>query len=457
MSIQNKISLSLKRMTPPGARRAAAMGLRRGRRWLSCQASEQIAAWVASEEPAPPPSDFEGWEPREFFRFEVLHQSKSSGARVGRIHTPHGHVDTPGYVAVATNAALKHVDHTLTDYSEEDGGQQLMFCNSYHLLLQPGGEAVEAAGGLHRFMNRTQPLITDSGGFQVFSLANHSVTDELNSKLNSKKRYPKGTMRVSEAGVVFRSYRDGKLVDLSPEKSVLNQKQLGADIIIPLDELPPFHTPARDLVRSVALTHRWEARSLRTHLADLRQQAMLGVIHGGISRELRTWSAEYISGLPFDGFAIGGSLGRDTAELMGILGTVMPILRADGGRLPPGTRKPVHLLGVGDEMSIRAAAKTGVDTFDSCFPTRLGRHGAALITGGSRINITNSRFKTEYRAVLDEECDCRVCSQGFSRAYLHHLFKAKEPLGPQLLAIHNLRYMERLMKGIRSDILNDML
>ena len=419
---------------------------------------------------------FPKFETKDFFRFEVLHRSSLSGARVGRIHTPHGYVDTPGYVAVATNAALKHIDHLLTDHrpaettatenqsgdGSHDGGggggtygQQLMFCNTYHLLLQPGPDIVAEAGGLHQFMNRKQPLITDSGGFQVFSMSNHSVTDELNRKQNGKK-YPKSTLKVNEEGVTFRSYRTGCLVELTPEKSVLAQKKLGADIIIPLDELPPFHTSTAELVKSVAMTHRWEARSLRTHLADVNQQAMLGVIHGGINRELREWSTDFISGLPFDGFAIGGSLGRDTEELMGILDTVMPRLAKSSQGLPQSHQKPVHLLGVGDEPSIRHAVTRGLDTFDSCFPTRIGRHGAALTSEG-RLNITNKRFRTQYTQVLDDQCDCHVCRSRFSRAYLHHLFKAKEPLGPQLLAMHNLRYMINMMKGIREDILRNAI
>jgi queuine tRNA-ribosyltransferase len=394
-------------------------------------------------------------------------------------------VDTPGYVAVATNAALKHLDHRLTDYKHvgaEDpqaqqqqaaegaiadadadasrreiirgNGQQLMFCNTYHLLLQPGPEVVSEAGGLHHFMNRRdQPLITDSGGFQVFSLANHSVTDELNRK-NNQKKYPKSMLKVSEEGVVFRSYRDGTKVQLTPESSVEAQKKLGADLIIPLDELPPFHTSTRELVKSVGMTHRWEARSLMTHLSNINQQAMLGVIHGGIDASLRRWSANYIKSLPFDGFAIGGSLGRNQQELMSILDVVMPQLSDEVGN----GRKPVHLLGVGDEQSIRSAVTRGLDTFDSCFPTRIGRHGAALTREG-RLNITNRRFKTQHNQVIDPECDCAVCQNGngFSLAYLHHLFKAKEPLGHQVLAMHNLRYMSDLMARIRDDILNDRI
>ncbi len=356
-------------------------------------------------------------------------------------------------------------------------GQQLMFCNTYHLLLQPGPEVVAGAGGLHKFMNRNQPLITDSGGFQVFSLANHSVTDELNRKQGGN-RYPKSTLKVSEEAVVFKSYRTGEKIKLTPERSVRAQKDLGADLIIPLDELPPFHTRPRDLVRSVAMTHRWEARSLRTHLDDVRQQAMLGVVHGGIDPAMRKWSAEYISSLPFDGFAIGGSLGRDTAELTGILDNVMPILDAssspsassvDASPSSHPTSKPVHLLGVGDEASIRLAVTKGLDTYDSCFPTRIGRHGTALVhhegeggsgggntyKGSGRLNINNAQFRTQYREVLDPTCDCHVCKSGFSRAYLHHLFKAREPLGHQLLATHNLRYMNNLMSRIRNAIWRD--
>ena len=234
---------------------------------------DHVREWLDAERPAPAASTFQKWEPRDFFSFEVIHRSTKPGsaARVGRIHTSHGYVDTPGYVAVATNAALKHMDHLATDFdpsAPSDGGQQLMFCNSYHLLLQPGPEVVAQAGGLHKFMNRNQPLITDSGGFQVFSLSNHSVTDELNRK-HTTKRYKTSKLKVSERGVVFRSYRNGELVDLTPERSVLAQKQLGADIIIPLDELPPFHISTRCVpplaVRSCIL----RPRPLPSHRSSL--------------------------------------------------------------------------------------------------------------------------------------------------------------------------------------------
>ena len=208
----------------------------------------------------PPRADtFPAHGGRDFFWYELVHQSRRSRARVGRIHTPHGVVDTPNFVAVGTNAALKAVDHSLADGL----GLQLMFANTYHLLLQPGPEVVERAGGLHRFMRRDRPIITDSGGFQVFSLSNNSVTDELNRKKSAGKYSTNSVAKVSEAGVVFRSYRDGRLVELTPERTVRTQKALGADIIIPLDELPPYHIDRADLKRSVYLSHRWEGEYMQ--------------------------------------------------------------------------------------------------------------------------------------------------------------------------------------------------
>ena len=232
---------------------------------------------------------------------------------MGRIHTPHGTIDTPGYVAVATNAALKGVDIRDADTV----GQQLIFCNTYHLLLQPGTDVVEGAGGLHKFMNRKNgPLITDSGGFQVFSLAYGSVHEELSTGGELKRRGGSGDkkgslhvtggkggkppVKVTEEGAIFRSYRDGKSFLLTPESTVQAQKSFGADIIIPLDELPPYHIDRNVLVNSVERTHRWEARSLKEHLKDVKDQAMYCVIHGGLDRELRQKSLDYLTSLPFD-------------------------------------------------------------------------------------------------------------------------------------------------------------
>lgn len=400
--------------------------------------------------PPPPASEFPAYEPRDFFRFEVLHTSKKSGARVGRIHTPHGVIDTPGFVAVGTNAVLKAVDGPWADAE----GQQLMFCNTYHLLLHPGSDVVEAAGGLHKFMNRQRPLITDSGGFQVFSLAYGTVHEDINSlKRGQGKSKHKSednlVAQVNEEGVTFRSYRDGTKMLLTPESSVLAQKQLAADIIIPLDELPPYRTEEDVLQASLARSHRWMARSLKTHLADVRQQAMYAVVHGGLSLELRQQSIDYLTSLPFDGFAVGGSLGKDRTELFWLLERIMPRLHE---RM--GAPKPVHILGIADPNSIPQLVTYGCDTFDSCYPTRVGRHGTMLTKDGP-LRVVSGKYKTAFRPA-EEGCTCHTCST-HSLAYLHHLVKAHEPLAATLLAIHNVHHMNATMADLRQKIMNDKI
>src|SRR5438445_5842455 len=240
-----------------------------------------------------------------YFKFELIHTSTKSRARVRRIHTPHGIIDTPSFVGVGTNGALKSLDSEMVSQI----GLQLMFCNTYHLMLQPGTEIVKKAGGLHKFINRNMPIITDSGGFQVFSLAYGTVKDELKSR--GQKKGNNLVLKTSEEGVLFRSYRDGKKILLTPETSIQAQKDLGADIIIPFDELPPYHIDRQQLVKSLHRTHRWQKRSLDAHLQNPHQQAMYSVIHGGIDKDLRKESCEYLTSLPFDGHAIGGSMGKN--------------------------------------------------------------------------------------------------------------------------------------------------
>ena len=284
------------------------------------------------------------------FAFELIHQSKKSRARVGRIHTPHGIIDTPGFVAVGTNATLKAVDSEMVNSI----GLQLMFCNTYHLLLQPGATVIKNAGGLHTFINRKAPIITDSGGFQVFSLAYGTVNDELKSK--GKKKHDGSVLKITEEGVLFRSYRNGDKVLLTPESSVQAQKDLGADIIIPFDELPPYHIAPHALKRSLDRTHRWEKSSLDVHVQNRNNQAMYAVIHGGIDKQLRKQSCDYLTSLDFDGFAIGGSLGKSHHEMFEMLTFTMPLIPTD---------KPNHLLGIGDLASLEPCIQLGIDTFDS--------------------------------------------------------------------------------------------
>lgn len=369
------------------------------------------------------------------FGFTITNQSKRSRARTGVITTPHGIIETPGFVAVGTNATLKAIDsHTVNEI-----GLQLMFCNTYHLMIHPGTEVVKQAGGLHQFIHRKNPIITDSGGFQVFSLAYGTVHDELKSK--GKKKHDGSVVCVTEDGVLFRSYRDGAPILLTPESSIKAQKDLGADIIIPFDELPPYHMDPKILEESLHRTHRWEKRSLDEHRKNPNNQAMYAVVHGGVDQRLRKMSIEYLSSLPFDGYAIGGSIGKNREEMVELLRHVMP-------QLPEG--KPNHLLGIGDLPSIEQCVQLGIDTFDSSHPTRCARHGLLFTSEGNK-KILHASNKTNFRPI-DERCTCMVC-QKYTLAYLHHLFKAKEVTGHTLATIHNLHFMVQLMADYRRKII----
>lgn len=310
-------------------------------------------------------------------------------------------------------------------------------------MLHPGPDVVAEGGGLHTFMQRDMPLITDSGGFQVFSLAHGSVAEELNMKRKrgADAARPNLLTKVTEDGATFRSYRDGARMLLTPESSVAAQKKFGADIIVPLDELPPYHIERDALHRSVLLSHRWEARSLRAHLDDVRKQAMYCVVHGGVDEDLRRMSAEYLSSLPFDGFGIGGSLGKNRDELLKLLRFLMPLLPKD---------RPNHLLGIADVDSIVGAVPLGVDTFDSCFPTRLGRHGTLLTKRFGRLQIRQGKWKNCF-----EPPDWEGGLQGHTLAYLHHLYKSHEPMAATLLTLHNLLFMAEYMANLRRKILGD--
>lgn len=373
------------------------------------------------------------------FRFELIHRSKKSRARVGRIHTPHGIIDTPNFVAVGTNGTVKALDNTMLHKI----GLQLMFCNTYHLLLQPGTEIVKQAGGLHQFIQRKLPIITDSGGFQVFSLAYGSVADELKSR--GTKKQGGSVLKITEEGVLFRSYRNGEKVMLTPESSIKAQKDLGADIIIPFDELPPYHIASDDLKLSIERTHRWEKRSLEAHLQNPQKQAMYGVIHGGVDHELRKASCDTLTALPFDGYAIGGSMGKTKEEMHSLLAATMPHLPEE---------KPNHLLGIGDIASINRSIPLGIDTFDSSYPTRSARHGVLLTEQGG-IDIIKSRYASDF-SPIEKECGCPTCAT-FSAAYLHHLFKANELTSMSLASAHNLYFMVQLMKKTRQLIMEDLI
>ena len=371
-----------------------------------------------------------------YFSFKIIHQSKKSKARVGQIITPHGIIDTPNFVAVGTNGTLKALDNQMLESME----QQLMFCNTYHLLLHPGPEVVKAAGGLHKFINRNQPIITDSGGFQVFSLAYGTVKDELKSK--GKKSIQNSVCKITEEGVTFRSYRDGAKIILTPEISIQVQKDLGADIIIPFDELPPYHIDEQKLKRSLDRTHRWEKRSLDEHLKNPQQQAMYAVIHGGVNKDFRSISCKTLTDMPFDGFAIGGSVGKNHTEMIDMLNHTLPQLPYD---------KPNHLLGIGDLPAISEIVPLGIDTFDSSHPTKCARHGHLFSSQGT-VKITQGKYKFNM-GPIDPLCLCYTC-KNYTTSYVHHLFKSHEPTADTLATIHNVAFMIQLMKQYRQDILD---
>lgn len=374
-----------------------------------------------------------------YFKFEIIHKSKKSNARVGRIHTPHGIIDTPNFVGVGTNGALKALDNTLLNQM----GLQLMFVNTYHMLVHPGLETVKLAGGLHKFINRPHPIITDSGGFQVFSLAYGTVKDELKSR--GSKQSNNSVLKINEEGVLFRSYKDGSKILLTPETSVQAQKILGADIIIPFDELPPYHIDASKLKKSFERTHRWQKRSLEEHLRNRQEQAMYAVVHGGIDPTLRKKSCEILSSMEFDGFAIGGSLGKNRQEMVTMLSSMMSSLPEE---------YPNHLLGIGDLPSIDECVRLGIDTFDSSHPTRCARHGLMFNDFGG-IKILQTKYKNLFEP-LDKTCACLTCTN-YTAAYIHHLFKANELSGYTLATIHNVHYMVKLLERYRNQILQDQI
>ncbi len=370
------------------------------------------------------------------FKVTVLHQSTKSRARVCQIETAHGTITTPSFVPVATNACMKSFDSMQLAQLDVD----LLFCNTYHLLLHPGPDVVSQAGGLHTFMQRKKPIITDSGGFQIFSLMYGGVTEEIKSK--GGKTYNNNIKSINEEGVVFRSYRDGSMVKLTPERSVQIQKQLGADIIIPLDELLPYHATPERVRSSLERTHRWERRSLEEHRKNPLHQSMYGVVHGGIDSELRKRSCQLLVGDCFDGYAIGGSVGKNVTEMVSVLEASIPFLP---------DHAPRHLLGIGDIPSISALVHFGIDTFDSAYPTKCARHGT-LFSDNGPVKIQQSKWKNCFEP-FSQAPGC----ENYSAAYLHHLFKAHEQVGAMLASIHNTWYMTQFMNKIRELIMNNEL
>lgn len=346
------------------------------------------------------------------FEFELTAQN--GRARTGVFRTPHGGLRTPVFAPVGTQATVK----TLTPEQLKEIGASLVLSNTYHLYLRPGDELVREMGGLHRFMQWPNPMLTDSGGFQVFSLSN--------------------TRKVDDDGVTFKSHIDGSTHRFTPERSIQIQNNLGADIIMAFDECADPNDHAY-IKKAMERTHRWAERSLEAH--GRSDQALFGIVQGGVDPDLRAQSARFIASLPFAGIAIGGlSVGETKQEMHRTLDVVTPLLPEN---------KPRYLMGVGTPEDLIHGVLRGIDIFDCVLPTRLARHHAAFSPEG-RLNLMNAAYARDQRPI-DEACDCYTC-RTFTRAYLRHLIVAKELLAGTLLSIHNLRALIRLMEAIRSDI-----
>jgi queuine tRNA-ribosyltransferase len=379
------------------------------------------------------------------FSFTVT--ATSGKARCGLITTPHGVLETPAFIFCATKAAIKGVGPT----QMKEEGSSIILANTYHLMLQPGAEIVQKLGGLHKMMGWNGPMLTDSGGYQIFSLGHGSVASEIKGKRMGSR--PKTLLNINEEGARFRSYIDGSCHLLTPEKSIQIQKALGADLIVVLDECTPFHVDKDYTAKSMRMSHRWAVRSFEEfRRTNDHKQALYGIIQGGVYEDLRKEGAEFVNSQPFFAHAIGGSLGASKDQMHEIVGTTMNIL---------SPQRPVHLLGIGGVSDIFNGVAYGIDSFDCVHPTRLARHGGALVpaklglSDKEHINIKNSRFKGDNEPI-DHECGCSTC-RSFSRGYLHHLFKAEELLGLQALTVHNVHFMNRLMVAIRLAISNNSL
>ncbi len=384
--------------------------------------------------------------------FKILKKSNKHNGRLGVISTPHGDIQTPAFIPVGTQATIKGMT---VDQLKQIGIEALL-CNTYHLYLRPGDKAVKKMGGLHKFMNWDKPIFTDSGGFQVFSLGygiEHKIgkmgNHYLNSRSHNKIVKDKKLTKITEEGVEFRSHIDGSKHFLTPEKSIQIQKNLGADIIFVFDECTSPLASYEYTKKSMEMTHRWAIRSLNEFqvpsLKSLNKGQMLfGIVQGGQYKNLREASAKFIGKQDFDGFGIGGSFGSsygDSKENMKkVLDWTIPFLPEE---------KPRHLLGIGGVDDIYEAVKRGIDTFDCVQPTRLGRNGSALIKKGN-LNLKTSKLLKDNNPI-DKKCQCYTC-QNHSRAYLAHLFRSNEMLGPILTTIHNLYFMEKLMAECRRSL-----
>ena len=353
--------------------------------------------------------------------YELIHECKQTGARYGILHTPHGDFETPIFMPVGTQATVK----TLSPEETLEVSQGLILGNTYHLWLEPGDDVVAMHGGIRGFMKWNGALLTDSGGFQVFSLSN--------------------IRKIKEEGVEFRHHKSGAKLFMSPEDSIHIQNNLGADIIMSFDECPPFHSGYDYMKQSVERTIRWAARGKEAHQRP-DEQALFGIVQGGPFKDLRKHCLEELQKIDFPGYSIGGlSVGGSKEEMYDMLAYLKEIMPKD---------KPRYLMGVGSPDDLIVGSMNGIDMFDCVLPTRLARHGAALTSGG-RVIIKNASFKYDM-SPLDPECDCYTC-KNYTKSYISHLIRTDEMFGARLISYHNLYFLKNLMKNIREAIKEDRL
>lgn len=377
------------------------------------------------------------------FNFAYTYPSPLSRARIGKLTTPHGVVDTPAFIFCATKASIKAVSPA----QMREANTQFILANTYHLMLQPGPEVVAHAGGLHKFMGWDGPMLTDSGGFQIFSLGHGSVASEI--KGNRMGTRPKTLMKITEEGARFKSYIDGSTHMLTPERSIEIQRLLGPDFVVVLDECTPFHVDKMYTERSMRMSHRWGQRSLAAfEQNDNGRQKLYGIIQGGVYPDLRRDSCDFVNNQSFFGHAIGGSLGASKTQMYDVVSMSAEMLAPE---------RPIHLLGIGGVRDIFHGVSMGIDTFDCVHPTRLARHGGALVkpknadtSKREHINLRNSQYRLD-NTPIEPDCTCSTC-QSFSKSYLHHLLKAQELLAYTLISIHNIHYMNAVLTAIRQAI-----
>jgi len=379
--------------------------------------------------------------------FQIDARDPGSRARAGVLTTAHGTVRTPAFVPLATKATVKG----LLPAEVAGLGFDMVLGNTFHLHLDPGDELIAGLGGLHRFMAWDRPIVTDSGGFQVFSMGHGTVADEIKGRASHGAERQGRILAIEEDGVRYRSYLDGSEKFMAPETSMQIQANLGSDLALVFDECTPFHVDREYTARSTERTHRWLARCLGWHAAHgPAGQLVYGIVQGGVHEDLRVGSAQAIAASGCDGIAIGGSLGADKPQMYEVVGWTTAVL--------PDAR-PRHLLGIGDIDDLIAGVELGIDTFDCAMPTRLGRHGMALIPSPEqrwRVDLTAARWKTSDEPIL-EGCPCPACAIGYSRGYLRYMAKAREITAQRLLTLHNLAFVERLMRRLRDAIADGTL